>query len=106
MTRKYQDSLIERLKDRAYALQYIAVALEAYEEDGNIEAFLTAMSDIAKAQGGFSKLAKDTKLNRANLYSQLSKSGNPSFKTVDTVLHQLGFRLVIQANDDKQSAQA
>ena len=35
--RNYEESLKERLADPAYAKEYLAVALEAYEEDGNIE---------------------------------------------------------------------
>jgi probable addiction module antidote protein len=96
MPRKFQDALIERLKDKEYAHAYLSVALETFDEDGNTEAFLTAIRDIAKAQGGFSRLADKTHLNRPNLYKQLSKTGNPSFKTIDTVLNGLGFRLAIE----------
>ena len=103
MTRKFYDSLIEHLKDKEYAREYLMVALEAYDEDSNIEAFLTAIRDITKAQGGFSRLAKKTSLNRSNLYTQLSASGNPSFQTIDTVLHGLGFRLAIQPINNKYS---
>lgn len=101
MTRNFHDSLIEHLKNKEYAREYLTVALEAYEEDANIEAFLTAIRDITKAQGGFSKLAKKTSLNRSNLYTQLSATGNPSFQTIDTVLHSLGFRLSIQSVNHK-----
>ena len=40
-----------RLADSAYAKEYLTVALEEYEEDGNIEAFLLAVKDVANAQG-------------------------------------------------------
>lgn len=96
MTRNFHNSLIQHLKDKEYAREYLTVALETYDEDENIEAFLTAIRDIAKAQGGFSKLAKKTSLNRSNLYTQLSPTGNPSFQTIDAVLHGLGFRLTVQ----------
>ncbi len=96
MAKTFHDSLIEHLKDRDYAREYLTVALETYEEDANIEAFLTAIRDITKAQGGFSKLSKKTNLNRSNLYAQLSPTGNPSFQTIDTVLHGLGFCLAVQ----------
>ena len=95
MTMNFHDSLIEHLKDKNFAKEYLSVALEAYDEDNNIEAFLTAIRDITKAQGGFSRLAQKTRLNRSNLYTQLSKTGNPSFQTIDTVLHGLGFRLTV-----------
>lgn len=50
--RNYEESLKARLADSAYAKAYLAVALEEYEEDGNIEAFLLAVRDVANAQGG------------------------------------------------------
>ena len=50
--RNYKESLKARLADSAYAKAYLAVALEEYEADGNIEAFLPAVRDMADAQGG------------------------------------------------------
>ena len=44
-----------RLADSAYAKEYLTVALEEYEEDGNIEAFLLAVKDVANAQGSESQ---------------------------------------------------
>jgi probable addiction module antidote protein len=104
MARNFYGSLIEHLKDKEYAHEYLTVALETYDEDANIEAFLTAIRDIAKAQGGFSKLAKKTSLNRSNLYTQLSRTGNPSFQTIDTVLHGLGFGLTIRSLNNEYNS--
>ena len=44
-----------RLADSAYAKEYLTVALEEYEADGNIEAFLLAIRDVANAQGSESQ---------------------------------------------------
>ena len=49
--RNYEESLEARLADSAYAKAYLTIALEEYEEDGNIEAFLLAIRDVANAQG-------------------------------------------------------
>jgi len=94
--RKYEDSLRERLADSEYARVFLDVALEEYEQDGNTEAFLLALRDVAEAQGGLTKLAEQTKLNRQNLYKALSAEGNPQLKTLGAVLHELGFRLSIE----------
>lgn len=51
MSRNYEESLKVRLADSAYAKEYLTVALEEYEEDGNIEAFLLTIKDVANAQG-------------------------------------------------------
>ncbi len=53
--RNYEAGLKKRLADSAYAKEYLVVALEEYEEDGNIEAFLLAVKDAANAQGSESQ---------------------------------------------------
>ena len=95
--RKYEDSLRERLADSEYARVFLDVALEEYEQDGDTEAFLLALRDVAEAQGGITKLAEQTKLNRQNLYKALSEEGNPRLKTLGAVLHELGFRLSVES---------
>ena len=49
--KNYKEGLKVRLADSAYAKEYLTVALEEYEENGNIEAFLLAVKDVANAQG-------------------------------------------------------
>lgn len=71
--------------------------MEEYEKDNNKEAFLTALKDVADAQGGLSVLAERTNLNRQNLYRALSGKGNPQFNTLAAILNGLGFRIVIQS---------
>lgn len=93
--RKFKDTLIEDLRDKKYAKTYLAVALEEYEKDNNIKAFLAALRDVAEAQGGVTKLSKNTHLNRPHLYRVLSHRGNPSLYNVDRILHGLGFKLTI-----------
>jgi len=94
--RKFKDLNIELLKDPADAKAYLEAALEEYEKDGDKEAFLLALRDVAEARGGMSVLAERTHLNRQNLYKALSKNGNPSLDTVGNILHGLGFRFSIK----------
>ncbi len=93
--RRFEDTLIERLRDPKYARVFLDVALEEYEKDGDTEAFLLALRDVAEAQGGLLKLAERTKLNRQNLYKTLSAKGNPKLETVGAILRGLGFRLSV-----------
>jgi probable addiction module antidote protein len=95
--RKFKDVLHEDLKNPQEAKAYLEVALEAYEEDGDAEAFLMALRDVTEAQGGISKLAQRTHLNRQNLYRALSNRGNPKLDTIGVILHGLGFKLAIQS---------
>lgn len=99
--RNYEESLKERLADSVYAKAYLAVALEEYEEDGNIEAFLLAVRDVANAQGGLSELAAHTQLDHQNLHEVLFENGNLPFNTIGAILHGLGFRFSIELLENR-----
>ncbi len=94
--RPYRNLVKETMKDLNEATEYLKASLEEYEQDGNIEAFLLAIKTVTDAQGGISELAKRTKLNRQSLYRTLSANGNPKLKTLDTILHSLGFKLTVE----------
>lgn len=101
--RKFKEALHEDLKDPLEAKVYLEVALENYEEDKDTEAFLMALRDVADAQGGISKLAQRTHLNRQNLYRALSNQGNPKLETIGAILHGLGFKFSIQSLNQSNS---
>ena len=61
------------------------------------ELFLLALRNVAEAQGGVAQLAEKTKLNRESLYKMLSERGNPELRSLDVLLHALGFRLAVSA---------
>jgi probable addiction module antidote protein len=101
--KKFKDALIEDLKDSQYAQTYLSVALEEYEKDRDVAAFLTALRDVVEAQGGITRLAEKTHLNRQSLYKSLSAEGDPKLNTVETVLHGLGFRLSVVPLNEHQT---
>lgn len=88
--------LITSLKDPKKAKAYLSVALDEYQEDGDAEAFLLALRNVAEAQGGLGKLASNTTLSRQNLYKTLSGNGNPRLTTLNKVLKALGYHLSIE----------
>jgi len=94
--RAYRDFLIEKMRDPEEAAEYLKCSLDAYFEDGNTEAFLTAVRTVAEARGGMTALSKQTELNRQTLYRTLSKKGNPRINTRRSILNSLGFRLSIE----------
>lgn len=94
-TSSYHEKLIASLSDVDEATAYLKVALEEYEEDGDTAIFLIALRNIAEARGGMTELAKKTNLNRQNLY-RIFEGGNPTFQTLDSILHGLGFRLSVE----------
>jgi len=100
--RNFRDMVKEFVQDPENASEYLRVSLEEYEEDGNLDAFLKAIRTVAEARGGISKLAEETNLNRQHLYRSLSANGNPTIRTLDSVLHSLGLRLTLtQALENK-----
>jgi probable addiction module antidote protein len=96
-TGNYEEWLIDSLKNKKEAANYLQVALEEYQDDGDLEAFLLALRHVADAQGGLGKLSKKTHLNRESLYKTLSNKGNPKLQTIGILLKGLGFEFHIKA---------
>jgi len=94
-SKPYHPELIKALRDPREAVEYLNASLE----DGDPEVFLLALRDVAEAQGGVAEVAEAAKLNRENLYRMLSNRGNPELRSLDALLHALGFRLAIAVKD-------
>lgn len=93
-SRKFDDLLIERLKNPKEALMYFNAILEECKNCDEKEAkklILHALKTIAEAQGGISELASKTKLGRPSLYKTLSPKGNPKLSTIITITQELLF---------------
>ena len=97
--RNYEEGLKARLSDPVYAKEYLSIALEEYEADRNIEAFLLALRDVVNAQGGLSKLEPHIQLSREDLHAVFSEKATLQFEMFDTmgaILHGLGFKFSIE----------
>lgn len=86
----------ESLSEPEEAQSYLEISIKEYEVDGDKEAFLLALRNVADAQGGIGELSERTGLNREHLYRALSKRGNPRLDTVGKILRGLGFRLSVE----------
>ena len=95
-TGSYEEWLIDSLKNKKEAAAYLQVALEEYQSDSDLEAFLLALRHVADAQGGLGMLSKKTHLNRESLYKTLSNKGNPKLQTIGLLLKGLGFAFSIK----------
>ena len=87
-TKSYHAELMKQLKNPREAAEYLNACLEDSEE-----VFLLGLRNVVEARGGMSALAKNTKLNRENLYRSLSKRGNPKLSSLSTILEALGIEL-------------
>ena len=100
--RSYKEHLLEQLQDPDEAAAYLNAALQ----DDDPQSFLLAMRDIAEAQGGMTRLAKDADLNRENLYRALSMNGNPRFFNLIAVLDAFGLELSIHPRPKRRQKSA
>lgn len=91
LTASYKEGLLESLKDPLEAAAYLSAALE----DGSQDVFLLALRDVTEAFG-MSEVARESSLNRENLYRMLSAQGNPQLSSLNALLHSLGLRLAVQ----------
>ena len=94
VTEKYERNLREDLVDPVEAAEYLNAALE----DGSQEVFLMALKDVANARG-ISEIARETNLNRENLYRILSTQGNPKLKSLNSLLHSVGLKLSVEVEN-------
>jgi probable addiction module antidote protein len=94
----YHDTLIERLKDHDYAVEYLNTAIEESlkGDEESQQLFLRSLRNVAEAQGSMSDLAKRASVRRESLYRMLSKNGNPALNTLTALLHAMGFSLSIR----------
>jgi len=99
-TKKYEESLIESLKDPAEAAAYLNAHLG--EEDGEA-LFLLALRDVARANG-VGEIAEAAALGRESLYKALSKDGNPKLSTLRSVLKAMGLKLTVERDEDRKKA--
>lgn len=89
-SRSYREQLLKDLKNPAEAAAYLNAALE----DGSQDMFLMALRDVAESRGMVT-LAKESDLNRENLYRMLSAKGNPQLSSLSAILKNLGLRLSV-----------
>lgn len=88
---KFQDYLVKKLQEPKESQAFLDAAIEAYEEDGDMEAFMLSLRYLAEAKGGISKLSEATHLNRQNLYKILTGKTSPKLDTAFSIIRGLGY---------------
>ena len=89
------------LDNEAVIAEYLAAALE----DADPEAFLMAVSNVAKARG-VAKIAKDSGLGRESLYKALAPGAKPRFETVRKLVEALGVQWTFVRPGPRRKAHA
>lgn len=89
--RGHDDAVVEMLRsDPDMAADYLRTAFNELDEEGGEPAFLMALRHVVEAQGGMAIIAKRAKVSRESLYRALSRTGNPTLKTLTTVIKATG----------------
>lgn len=78
----------EYLEDEEMISEYLSAILE----EGNQDALLLAIGNIAKARG-MKQIAETTGLGRESLYKALTPGAKPRFETISKVLNAIGVQL-------------
>lgn len=83
------------LNSDAVIVEYLSAAAE----DPNPDVFVAALGHVAKARG-MAQIAKDSGLGRESLYKALSRGAHPRFETINSVLHALGVKFSVIAEQE------
>lgn len=88
-TTPFKDYLLKDLAHPEFAKGYLEAALQDFDKDGNIEALLLSMRDIAEAQGGIERLVNWTSLSPQTLTYLLNPKHTPQLDKVLDILSRL-----------------
>ena len=91
----HEEWLLGELRDAEFAAEYLNAALA----EGDQAAFMLALRDVARARGGISLVARNSRMNRVALSRALSMKGNPELRSLSRILDASGLRFVIAAKE-------
>lgn len=94
----HENWLRNQLKDAEFAAEYLNAAMA----EGDQAAFMLALRDVARARGGISAVARNSRLNRVALSRALSVNGNPELRNLTRILDASGLRLVIAGKESER----
>lgn len=85
----------QELKTEDDIKEWLSMNLEAYLEDGNLNAFIRSLEYVVRAKDNISNLSKKTGISRSNLYAIFKGEVTPQFDTILKVLKELGYILKV-----------
>ena len=100
---KYENVLIERLKNPDEAVAYLNAALVEFSEDGCQDAFALSIYYLAKANGNISRLAEDAGVCRKNMYKIFNNQQEPKFSTINKIMNALGYEFKVHPISEKSA---
>ncbi len=76
------------LTDEKVIAEYLSISLE----EGDVDLFIHALANVAKARG-IAQIAKDAGISRESLYKSLSDGAKPRFETILKLANAAGFNI-------------
>ena len=97
----WREYLIEKLAaDHERAIDYLDVALEEYQVDGDAHQFLVALRTVIESQDGIAAIAKRASIDPQTLLDMLLSEEIPHIDMLSTLFTTLGCRLSIEPLQD------
>lgn len=90
----HNEWLAQQLQDADFAAAY----LNAAAEDDDPATYLSALRKVVDARGGMGSISEKADLSRETLYRTLSSRGNPTYRTLTSVLRAAGLKLLVTAD--------
>ena len=90
---EYQDDHFTKHPDEIEG--YIRVVFEEYAKDGDTRALLSSLRTVSRVKG-ITAIANETDISRNGIQKALSENGNPSFESMNAILHAIGYSLMPQ----------
>jgi len=95
MTKKlkeFKHYFAKKLKDTEYVIAYLNEALA--DEDNRV--FLVALKNVMEAyEENKSAIAQENKISRSTIYRMLSKSGNPRWSNITSIVDAMDLQINI-----------
>ena len=88
----YDPGLLEDLKDRTFAAEYLTAAIDG-NDDEEFEIFFSALANIVRAQG-IEDVADKMETKRDTLY-KMFRHKNPTFRSLAKLLDAVGLGIAI-----------
>jgi probable addiction module antidote protein len=85
-----------RRADRELAAHYLKAAMDSLDDPNDRAAGLLALCTVTEAYGGLGAVTEEAGISRESLHRALSPEGNPTLKTLNTVLKTVGLRLSVE----------
>ena len=85
----------QELKTEDDIKEWLSMNLEAYLDDGNLNAFVRSLEYVVRAKDNICNLSKKTGIFRSNLYAIFKGEVTPQFDTILKVLKELGYTLKV-----------